>query len=222
MMSKNYAVRLTGQTPMLLHHDNLSWAETMKAWGKDPANRKNSVAGDDRSPAHRWIGCLYTDNGKLVVPADNLMTVLREGGKRCPTGKGQQTFKSQSQSGIVVNEASWPILVDDKEIPWSGIEPLIDEPDFARHEEVVKGLGFFLFVKRARIGAAKHVRVRPRFDRWAVQGTVTVLDEMITTDVLENILVFAGTYAGLGDWRPSSPKSPGPYGKFTAEIKEIR
>jgi hypothetical protein len=79
-----------------------------------------------------------------------------------------------------------------------------------------------LFVKRARIGNAKHVRVRPRFDSWSVSGTLTVLDDSITTDVLERILTHAGAYAGVGDWRPSSPKSPGPFGRFTSTVKEVR
>jgi hypothetical protein len=63
--------------------------------------------------------------------------------------------------------------------------------------------------------------VRPRFSRWSCSGTITVLDEMITEDVLRNILVFAGRYSGIGDWRPSAPKSPGPWGKFSVELKEV-
>jgi hypothetical protein len=51
---------------------------------------------------------------------------------------------------------------------------------------------------------------------------LTVLDDMISTDVLANILTFAGAYAGLGDWRSSSPKSPGNFGKFTVEAEEIK
>jgi hypothetical protein len=44
--------------------------------------------------------------------------------------------------------------------------------------------------------------------------------ELMTTGVFEDeklltrILTKAGTDAGLGDWRPSSPKKPGPYGTF--------
>jgi hypothetical protein len=205
-----------------MHHDNLSWAETMKKWTGDPANRQGSVAGDDRSPAWRWIGNLYTESGKIVIPSDNLMTVLREGGKRCPTGKGQSTFKAQTQSGIVVDQSAWPVLIDDRTLDYAPIKALIENPDFAIHEQTCIDQGYSLFVKRAKIGTAKHVRVRPRFDKWAVKGTVTVLDDMITTDVLRNILVFAGTYAGIGDWRPSSPKSPGSFGKFISEIKEIK
>jgi len=221
MNARQYAVTIKGETPLLMHNDNLEWAEVMKRWALEPDNKKNSVAGDDRSPAFRWIGSLYVDQGIVVIPADNLMTVLREGGKKCPTGKGQQTFKSQTQSGIVVDQASWPVVGPKGVIDYtSGIKPLMGEPDFTKHEARARELGFELFSKRARIGAAKHVRVRPRFDSWSASGTVTVFDEMITSYVLKNILDFAGRYAGIGDWRPSSPKAPGPFGKFTVEIKE--
>jgi hypothetical protein len=53
------------------------------------------------------------------------------------------------------------------------------------------------------------------------RGTVNVGDKQITTAVLTDILEAAGKYKGLGDWRPSSPKSPGPFGTFSATVKEI-
>ena len=221
MKARTYSVIITGQTPLLLHHDNLQWAEAMKTWANDPANRSESIAGDDRSPAFRWIGCLYVENDKVVIPSDNLMTVIREGGKRCPTGKGQTTFKSQSQSGLVVDQSAWPIIVNGNEVPYGPVKALIGNKDFSAHEATAVKCGFELFVKRAKIGAAKHVRVRPRFNVWSASGTVTVFDEQISTSVLQNIWSFAGTYAGMGDWRPSSPKSPGSFGKFTAAVKEV-
>lgn len=221
MQARRYRVEMVGETPLLMHHDNLSWQEFMKKWEIDPANRRDSVAGDDRSPAWRWVGSLYTEGGRVVIPSDNLMTVLREGGKRCPTGKGKATFKSQTQSGIIVDQSAWPLLVSGKGIPYDPIKELINNPDFAEHESMCAGLGFELFVKRAKIGQSKHVRVRPRFDNWSCSGTLTVLDDQITTDVLRNILVFAGAYSGLGDWRPSSPRSPGSFGKFSVEIEAV-
>jgi len=215
---QTYKVTITGETPLLMHHDNLKWAETMKAWEKDPANKQISVAGDDRSPAWRWIGNLYTDKNVVVLPADNLMTVLREGGTRTPTGKGQKTFKAQTQSGLVVDQSAWPVQMNGQVIPFAPIKELIGEPDFALHELQAQDLGFSLFVKRAMIGRAKHVRVRPRFDNWSAEGSITVFDEMITREILTTILTFAGNYAGLGDWRPSSPRSPGPWGKFSVKV----
>jgi hypothetical protein len=190
----------------------------MAKWGKDPANRGQTVPGDDRSPAWRWIGNLYVEGGAIVMPADNIMSVLREGGKRCPTGKGKSTFKAQTQSGIVVDQGSWPITIGGKPVPYAPVKELIGNPDFEAHCKLVSDLGFELFVKRAALNGSKNVRVRPRFDKWECQGTVTVFDDMITTDVLKNILAFAGAYAGFGDWRPSAPKSPGPFGKFVTEV----
>lgn len=223
MKARTYSVALTGETPLLMHNDNLQWAELMKRWAMDPANKKTSTAGDDRSPAWRWMGNPYIEGGVIAIPSDNLMTVLREGGKRCPTGKGQTTFKAQTQSGLVVDQSAWPLTVGGNVIPWGPIrDRLMDEEDFEKHTEEAEKNGFSLFVKRAKIGMAKHVRVRPRFDKWACAGTITVLDEQITSDVLQNILTFAGCYAGIGDWRPSSPKSPGSFGKFTAIVKEVK
>jgi hypothetical protein len=219
MQAKTYKVTITGQTPLLMHHDNLAWAEKLKDWQKDPANAAGSIAGDDRSPAMRWIGNLYHEGGYVVVPSDNLMTVLREGGAKCPTGKKGATFKRQTQSGLVVDQSAWMIEVNGGPISMDTIKPLMDEADFSKHVTAIEDLGFTLFVKRAKIGQAKHVRVRPRFDSWACSGTITVFDEMITKDVLQNILTFAGAYAGIGDWRPSSPRSPGSFGKFTAVVK---
>lgn len=218
---KRYKITLTGERDLLLHHDNIDFSERVKKWQKDPANRAKSVAGDDRSPAWSWIGYLYHDKKQLVIPADNLMTVLREGAKRVSTGKRGGTFKSQSQSSILINEEWWPLLINGISVPWSDIATLGDEEQFEVHQSEAERLSFELFVKRAKIGNAKHVRVRPRFQNWSCSGTVTILDDTITKDTLEMILSQAGRFAGLGDWRPSSPKSPGPFGTFTATLEEL-
>jgi hypothetical protein len=106
-------------------------------------------------------------------------------------------------------------------INYGTIQALTEESDFTVHESTAERLGFTLFVKRAKIGKNKHIRVRPRFNRWECGGTVTVLDEMITSAVLNNILTFAGVYCGIGDWRPSSPDKPGSFGQFSVELCEV-
>ena len=218
-MATQYKITITGTSPLLMHQDNFRWDEKIKEWQNDPANKKATTPGDDRTPAHKWIGNLYQDMGNVVIPADNLMTMLREGGKRIPTGKGQQTFKSQSQSGIIVDQAAWPVIVEGGEIDVSDILDLTSVSDFAKHEEYAENKGFELFCKRAKVGQNKHIRVRPLFRNWQANGSVTVLDATITEKILALILSNAGAYCGLGDWRPSAPKSPGQFGKFTAEIE---
>ena len=134
-----------------------------------------------------------------------------------PGGRSGKTFKAQSQSGIMPRSLGWPLLVSGKPIDGKPIQALLGEKDFTVHKATVEQLGFSLFVKRARIGQSKHVRVRPRFDSWQATGELSVSDDQITEDVLKDILEMAGSYKGLGDWRPSS-KTPGTFGMFTAEI----
>lgn len=220
---KRYSVRLVGATPLLMHYDNLAWDEVIKKWQKDPANKALSVAGDDRTPAWRWIGYLYTDGGMVAMPADNLMSALREGGKKVSTGRGQQTFKALTQAGIIVDQAAWAFETQGRQVSYDQVSHLIENHDFNEHMETAKKLGFELFVKRAKIGKAKHVRVRPRFDNWQAYGSLTVLeDQLITDDVLRLILINAGAYCGLCDWRPGSPMSPGVFGKFSVEMSVLK
>ena len=221
MYQKNYTVTLTGVTDLIMHRDSVNHSERMSKWQKDPGNKKMTVPGDDRTPAWSWIGYLYVSNNQVVIESDNLMSMLRDGGKKCPATTGRGSMKSQTQSGIIVNEIGWNLMVGGKEIPYAPIENLFSEPlDFERHEKLAEDLGFTLFVKRASIGQKKHVRVRPRFSNWSASGTVTVVDQTINKEMLETIFRFGGVYCGLCDWRPSSG-SPGRFGMFTASVTEI-
>lgn len=218
---RNFHIRITGNSPLLMHHDDVAWADRMDEWKNNPENKKSSKAGDDRTPAFRWIGYCYHDGKRLVMPVDNVMATAREGGALVPVpgGRSGKTFKAQSQSGIVPADPFWPIVVNGKEIPWAPISALIKEPDFKRHLETVRGLGFELHVKRARVGQAKHIRVRPIFHIWECSGVVSVIDDQITDKALSDIFDYAGMYKGLGDWRPSSPSKPGTFGRFSVEVK---
>lgn len=217
-----YQVTITGETPLLMHADNIDWADRMEAWKNDKDNRKLSKAGDDRSPAFRWIGALYHDPEAEVValPVENIMRALMEGAAMVlvPGGKGGKTFRAQSQSGIIPRALHWPLVAGGKTIKTAPIFELMEEKDFAFHAEFAASLGFELFVKRAKVGQSKHIRVRPLFRAWRVVGELAVTDEQITEGVLADILEMAGKYKGLGDWRPSS-KTPGTFGMFKAELR---
>lgn len=221
MDTKRYQVTLHGESPLLMHRDNLAWAERTSAWAKNPVHKKESVPGDDRSPAWTWLGYCYHDGEVLGLDADNIMSLLRDAGTKVPATKGRGSFKAATQSGILCDEILWPIRVRGATIPWGAVHVLKDEPDFQRHMEAAEALGFELFVKRAGVNGAKHVRVRPRFDSWEASGTLTVLDTTISTDMLETILQTGGLLIGVGDWRPGSPKKPGQFGRFSVKVKAI-
>lgn len=219
---QNYEVTIEGKTPLIFHADNIEWSDKMDAWKADPKNKKTTKPGDDRSPAWRWFGCLYHDGKQVCMPADNLMRCMMEGGAQVPVpgGKSGKTFKSQTQSGMLVRDPFSPLLVGGKAIEMAALEPLLKEESFDRHQEALAKLGVMLFVKRAKIGQSKHIRVRPRFDMWGCKLVLSVWDQQLTQDVLGSILSLAGQYKGLGDWRPGG-KTPGPYGMFNAKIRKV-
>lgn len=219
---KTYRITLESRSPFLQHWDNIEWAEKMKAWREVPENKKLSVAGDDRSPAFTWLGSLYHDGNVVTVPADNLMRCFMEGGAGVvvPGGKNGKTFKAQTQSGMLVAEEHWPLLVKGKPIPVKPLFALANTNDFERHVVAAQASGFSLFVKRAKIGQSKHIRVRPRFDGWSTSGMIQVWDEQLTLPALRDIVRMMGSYKGLGDWRPSS-RTPGPFGRFEGTVEEV-
>ena len=218
-----YRITLTGTSPLLLHRDNLSFSESVKKWRDAPENKGKTVPGDDRSPAWIWIGCLYHNKRVLGIDADCIMTCLREGGAKVKTGNKSETYKKHTQSGLMVDQEQFLLLLDGQEVAVDRINELIGNNDFLAHEEAVAGMGFELMVKRAKIGRSKHVRVRPMFRAWQAAGTITVFDEELsglTLPVLEIIFNQCGALCGLGDWRPSSP-TPGSFGKFSPLVEAM-
>ena len=218
---ERYQIILEGETPLLMHRDNIQFSERVRAWQQE--NRSLSVAGDDRTPAWSWIGSLYDDGEYVGLNADNMMTMLREGGAKVPTGSKNETYKRQTQSGIVLEEICPPLLVNGKRLEMAPISALLDEDVFEAHVEAVREMGFDLLVKRAKVGTSKHIRVRPMFGKWAVITSLMVVDPKesgITQEVLQKILNKAGSLCGLGDWRPSS-RTPGQFGRFSATVEPI-
>jgi hypothetical protein len=220
---EQYKITLTGLTPLLMHNDNLAFTERVMEWRRAPENKELSTSGDDRSPAWTWIGYLYHDSKNVGIAADNIMTMLREGGAKVSTGKGKTTYKKQTQSGIMLDQQQFALYVNGSEIPLNPIRNLIGVTDFTKHLDVSEKLGFELMVKRARVGRTKHIRVRPMFREWVAVGSLTVLDSELTgltQPIMQLVLDQAGALSGLCDWRPSSLAS-GIFGKFKPGVERL-
>lgn len=222
MSYRRYNLKLTGETPILMHGENLEFAEKVQRWQHlNKTKGGKAVKGDDRYPAWKWMGCLYADpiNGTIGVPSDNMMSILRTAATKIQL-KGNKTFKQISQAGILVNEIQWPLLINGNTVTMKDFDHLLNEDfDFDKHIEVMSKLGIELFVKGVKIGDKRHIRVRPRFNNWEASGSITVTDDLITDDIFRTMIRLSGTYVGIGDWRPSSPKS-GSFGRYTAEVTE--
>lgn len=212
---------LTGETPLLMHWDNIEGCDVLAEWRNDPKNKNQSVRGDDRSPPWGWQTYLYRDGDQVVaIPSDNLMSALSTGGAQLILKK-QKTYKELSQSSIfIATEYLEFTYGEGQRLLMSQVEAMKDLP-FAQQAAACEKLGIKLFCKRAKVGASKHIRVRPRFERWSLSGSLTVTSPDLPFEKLEAIFDYAGR-AGLCDWRPSSPKRPGPYGMFTAKVTPVK
>ena len=210
---------IEGTMPLLMHWDNIEGGDELKAWRQAPENKNVSVAGDDRSPAWSWHIYCYNDGQHITMPQDNVMGALMYGGAQLILKKNK-TFKELSQSGILIESEHLKFYFGDNQRLSVGELEFMRHDTFAAQAEKCKDLGFRLFVKRAKVGQSKHVRVRPRFDIWRVEGSLHVLAKEITFDVLTTMFEYAGR-GGLCDWRPSSKKGPGPYGQFTSKLKKL-
>jgi hypothetical protein len=175
-----------------------------------------SKAGDDRTPAWLWQGYLYKDENNVAMPYENIMTCIRQASAQMIL-KGNKTYKEISQSGLSPLGEFAQFFCDGKQIDVVKVDKLRDLP-FEEQMDGARKLGFQLWLKRARIGQAKHIRVRPRFNKWSVKGELSILrDDILTKDVLNQIFDIAGR-TGLGDWRPGC-KTPGSYGMFKSTLK---
>ena len=211
---------LKGLSPLLVHADDVQLSDNVKAWQMDPVNKPLSVPGDDRSPAWTWQTYCYTDGEHLTVPADCLTACLIQAAAQVSL-KGKKTFKEAVACGLFLKDDHMPILIKGKPISARGVTALTDLT-FAEQAEGAKKLGFDLYVKRAKVGQAKHVRVRPRFSDWELKGEIHILAKEITEVHLRQIFDIAAFYKGLCDWRPGSPKKPGRFGRFAVEMEKIK
>lgn len=212
---RTYEIELIGHTPALMHADDVLAADALKDWRVSPDNKDLSVAGDDRSPPWTYQTYLYHDGEHLAVPQENLMACLRKAGERIP--KGKSNYKALTQVGLLMMSDFCDLTSNGRQYAISEFLAIKDRP-FSEQFAAVRDMGLELKVKRAKVGQAKHVRVRLMLKNWKVRGTLAVTEPAINDKVLEQLFEIAGRYVGLFDWRPSSPKSPGPYGIFKAKL----
>lgn len=217
-----YDFTLTGQTPLLMHRDDvLAMDELDEARKKMPAHLR--VKGDDRSPPWSWMIYLYHDGSHICCPTENLMKTLMYGGSQTPLTKNKRC-KDLSQSGLRIMTPFCTFLNHGKhQIKHSEI--LAVKPElFPAHMKAAEDLGFSLYVRRKSMGrtGTKHVRVRPMFAAgWQVTGKVVVTSSAITEEILFGIFQKSGE-GGLMDERPTSPKCAGTFGIFSTVLKATK
>lgn len=130
---------------------------------------------------------LYTlPNGTIYVPCTQIHGSLMEAGKQMKVvGKGKATYSKLFGSFVLVS----PDAITMENQNWVTDTRAVVVPS-----------------TKGRI--ARH---RPRFDKWSLKFIIDILDDEISPEVVKEGLERAGSYAGIGDFRP---QKKGPFGRF--------
>ena len=122
------------------------------------------------------MGLYENENGPFIPSINILCSIIEAGKDAYVQGKGKKTYKEYIKSGLLVHPAEVPLI---SKSGWTiDLRPVV--------------------VKRNRI-----VRARPRFDDWALEFEIEIIDpEILTPDIVRLLLERAGRYKGLGDFRP--------------------
>ena len=160
-------------------------------------NKSKSVELLKQKSKVEFFGHAYVDDqSRPVIPIDNIHAALARGSSKFNSMKGKDYF-----SAIQVTDHA-RLIYDGP----ATIEELEADQSFSLRVPVV--------VSKQRI-----IRTRPIFRQWKATLSVEYETDFVDLKTLTEIAQKAGRFAGLGDWRPSSPK-PGKYGRFI--VNEIR
>jgi hypothetical protein len=133
------------------------------------------------SPEEEAENCLYRDgSGKIVVPARCIEgCIVKAGAGKTAGGQGKKTYKNFILAGVQVMPEEVPLIYDGKYI--------IDK-------------------RRAVIMRQGIIRCRPRFDKWALEFDIRIIDSYLLghgqDSAMKAIFEDAGTLVGLLDFRP--------------------
>jgi hypothetical protein len=187
MVSDFVTLRLIGIRPLLMHAGRLCdpldpiACELARITGK-----RLKTASDHREIARiEWYGGLWLADGAPCIPAEAIEAAFIAGAKMQRRGK-------QAAAGIEVDGPA--------KLFYDGPQDI---------DELWKQERFRLRVP-VRVGTARTMRTRPRFDSWNVDFKASFLPSLLSPSLIADIFAASGFARGIGDWRPK-------FGRFRVE-----
>lgn len=162
--------------------------------------------GKDDYEKRTWQARIHRDErGVPYMPAMSIKKSLDAASSYLGKIKGERnaTYTKRFKSGLLVTEN---LALFENGKPVKSIE------DF-------KGEWLFLDAGgKAMQGTTRVKRCMPRLVNWEAVGTIYVVDEVITDEILERALNDAGKFVGVGRFRP---QNGGFYGRFELDSMEV-
>jgi len=178
-------VKIRGNSPTLLH----KYSPEEDGGGKTKAEKSEAYKVEWKK------GVYLTDDGFVCWPSTNMMQVLFDGCKGL--NRGKVYFTRLIFTTVRVSPIKIPFIIDGKNITIKDIEK-----------------NGWIDISGVKIGTSRVNRSRVMLlPGWELEFTINKMNEDLSDAEVKKIVENAGR-AGMGDWRPSAPKKPGPYGTF--------
>ncbi len=182
-------LNIKSTSPMLMHSDRFAnpLDPATKAHKELTSKRKKTDEDHEAIGLSEYKGALYIDRDGPYLPSLNLEAALVAAAK-------MQKLGQHVKRGVMI--------LEDK------IHLRYDGP---RDADALASDPRFVDVRGVRVGQAKLMRYRPRFDDWAATCNLAFNPEQINMNEVEQILRNAGALVGVGDFRPR-------FGRFAVEV----
>lgn len=199
---KKLQFKMSGVAPLLMHNERLAdpTDPVARAMKEVTAKRKKTDSDYERLAFLEWTGSLYTTEpltvaqdeivkgGVLAIPGKMIEGFLIKAGKQRRQG---DAFKA----GVFVEEEYIPLDIPGKV---TNLNALWRDRNFRD-------------VRGCKVGQAKVMRTRPRFNTWALSGELTYIPDVINERDIKEAFEVAGRLCALGDYRPK-------FGRFEVEF----
>lgn len=143
-----------------------------------------------------WRMRLHTDlSGMVFIPPMAFSNSIKEAAKYMSLqvpGKAKQTYTKNFEAGVLVSE------------------PLV----LPVHKDDIKSEWYFVPSDGKRGGGKRVWKCFPVIHEWSGEVTYYIMDDLITSDIFEQVLRGAGQFIGIGRFRP---RNCGFYGRYKVE-----
>lgn len=196
---------IRGEESLICHQ----WSEKAKREMLSKQTKKAQTAKEVRDPFADFVSSLYILN-RSKMPKTKLVTWDSWPYAEGTFGFPVIAFKSATIAACrLVNGITMTLVKSAIRVP-DGLLPLKYDKLVMREDMV-------------RIGTPPRTTAslcyRGEFTKWSVELPIKFMKNVINVEQIVSLLNHAGFGIGVGEWRPSSPKSSGIHGTFTVEAK---
>lgn len=181
---REFTVKVESVTPyMQKRMDDLALEQWVKQRG--PIYEKYDISNPELM-ADFYSYIHFNGTKEYYIPADHFRISMIEAGKMV---KGKVGGSTKSMSNVVA--AMFNVT------PFRIVLPKWDEID--KRSAVNRNI-------KGRV-----IVIRPRWNTWKAEFTLSVDEDSITIETIEKIIEYSGKYIGIGSYRP---QCKGPFGRY--------